>query len=256
MTAHNLLRDGDLTGAVAAQADRVAQQPDDPAARLFLFELLTLAGKLVEARDQLRLVTSDDPNWPAARLRFVHLLKAEYARSVRARRPRFAVPPSPQARFRRRVLLALQAGDPAAAERWADRADTNGPHLSGHLDGREFDGLRDADDRFAGVVEAFLGPRYIWLPLDQLRRITLALPVGVLDVAYRPSVATLVDGRHLEVTLPLTYPESAAAGDAFALGQDADWPDRGGPVVGVGAKVLLVGDEEAALSDVRQIDLR
>ncbi len=255
MTARDLLADGNLTAAVAAQEDHLTRWPADPAARLFLFELLTLAGRLPEARDELLRIDSPDPAWPAARRRFLDLLRGEYGRSVRGRRPRFVEPPPPHARYRRRVLLAIQAGDAAAAERWADRADATAPHLSGHLDGREFDGLRDADDRFAGVVEAFAGRVYVWLPLDQVRRLTLATPAGVLDEAFRPAQATLVDGRTLDLILPLTYPESAAAGDAFALGQDADWPDRGGPVVGVGAKVLLVGDDEAALADVRQVDL-
>jgi type VI secretion system protein ImpE len=249
MTARKLLAAGDLTGAVAALQ---AVADPSPADRLFRFELLALAGRLADARDELQALTA--PAFAPARRRFMALLRGEHARTVRGVRPGFLRPPPPHARLRRRGLLALQAGDPAAAERWIDRADAAAPHLAGHLDGREFDGLRDADDRFAGVIEAFAGSRYVWLPLGQVRRLALAPAAGVLDEAFRPARATFADGE-ADVVLPLVYPGSAAAGDAFALGHDADWPDHGGPVVGVGAKVLLVGDDEAALSDCRQIDV-
>jgi type VI secretion system protein ImpE len=255
MTARDLLADGNLSGAVAAQLAHVARWPADPAARLFLAELLALAGDLPAARDELRLIDSPDPGWPGQRRRFVHVLKAEHARSVRGRRPAFPHPAPVHARARRRALLALQAGDPAAAERWIDRADEAAPHLLGHWNGREFDGLRDAGDRFAQVLEAFAGEHYVWLPLDQVRRVRLDPPAGVLDVAFRPARVTLVGGQELAVVVPLTYPGSAAAGDAFALGQDVDFPDRGGPACGVGAKVYMLGDEEVALADCRQLDV-
>ena len=255
MTARDLLADGDLTGAVAVQRSRVFAAPDDPAARLFLFELLALAGKLLEARDELRLIDSPAPDWPAQRRRFVHVLKAEYRRTALGR-PGFLHPPPAHARHRRRFWSAVVHGaTPEVALRRLDRADAAAPHLSGHLNGREFDGLRDADDRFAGVLEAFVGRHYVWFPLDTLRRIRLDPSQGVLDEGYRPGRLLLATGDDVPVVLPLTYPGSAAAGDAFALGRDADWPDHGGPVIGVGAKVLLVGDEEEAFSDVRQIDL-
>ena len=105
------------------------------------------------------------------------------------------------------------------------------------------------------MLEAFAGRHPVWLPLDQLRRVRLAQPVGVLDEVFRPARVTFRTGDEADVVLPLTYPGSAAAGDDFALGRDADWPDHGGPVVGVGAKVVLVGDEEEALSDLVQLDL-
>jgi protein involved in temperature-dependent protein secretion len=43
----------------------------------------------------------------------------------------------------------------------------------------------------------------------------------------------------------------------FACGQETDWPENpGGLVVGVGARVLIVGEEELPLGECRQIDVR
>ncbi|MFO0850146.1 MAG: type VI secretion system accessory protein TagJ [Gemmataceae bacterium] len=256
MTPRDALADGRLADAVTAQQQVVADRPGDPAARLFLFELLTLAGRLRAAADQLRAIASDAPDWPRSRRRFLRLLTAEHRRSHRLRRPRFVLPPPPHVRRRRAALDALTVGDVGRAVRLIDRADAVTPAFGGHVDGREFDGLRDADDRFTAVLEGFAGREYVWVPFDQLRRVTLAPAAGVLDAAFRPADVTLADGRRVGLVLPLVYPGSHAADGAFAAGQDTDWPPAGGLACGVGARVLLAGDEELPLGEVRQLDVR
>jgi type VI secretion system protein ImpE len=256
MSPRDALADGRLADAVALQQAIVLERPDDPAARLFLFELLTLAGRLREARDELRLVTSDDPAWPSVRRDFLRLLKAEHVRSHRHRRP-LSVDKEP-AHFRRRwkgiVALRQERGD--AAE-WFDRADVDSPLIAGHVDGREFDGMRDTDDRFGSVFEALVGPEYIWLPFEDVRRLTLAPSVGALDAAFRPARVLLANGGELDVVLPLLYPGSHADDGTFAVGLDTDWRAAGGSVTcGVGARVLLVGEDEVSLGECKQFELR
>ena len=65
--ARDALADGRLTDAVREQTAAVDADPS-PSARLFLFELLVLAGCLTAARAQLDAITSGDPLWPASRL--------------------------------------------------------------------------------------------------------------------------------------------------------------------------------------------
>ena len=65
----------------------------------------------------------------------------------------------------------------------------------------------------------------------------------------------LARGSELRVLVPLVYPRSDEAGDEFALGREADWPEApGGLACGVGG-VLMLGDEELTLGECRQIDL-
>jgi type VI secretion system protein ImpE len=248
--ARDALADGRLADALALQANA-----DDPAGRLFRVELLALAGRLHEAFADLHAISSADPTWPAARRGFADTLRAEHRRSHRPRPPRFLRPPPPHARRRRAGLAALHAHDPDAAADFFDRAAHRTPPFAGHLDGAEFDGLRDADDRFAAVLEAFIGRSYLWVPFDHLRRVTLRPAAGVLDAAFRPADLTLADGRRLAAVLPLLYPGSHAAGDDFALGRGTDWANRGAVTCGVGARVWWVGDEEVPLAAVRQLDL-
>src|SRR5581483_741580 len=258
MTPRDALAAGRLDDAVASQEAVVGDRPDDPAARLFRFELATLAGRLAAARDELRAVHSHDANWPASFGGFLRLLRAEHRRTHRGRRPAFPGDPPAHARRRWKAVRALRAGDGDAAADWIDRADavSPSPYLAGYVDGREFEGLRDTDDRFGSVLEVFLGGDYVWVPFEQVRRLTLDPPAGVLDAAFRPGHLALANGPELRVLVPLVYPGSHRAGGEFALGRETDWPEApGGLACGVGARVLMVGDEELPLGECRQIDL-
>jgi type VI secretion system protein ImpE len=256
MTPRDALAEGRLADAIAQQGAVVRDAPGDAAARLFLFELFTLAGRLTEAIEQLRAIDSDDPDWPRARREFTRLLQAEYRRAIRGRRPTFLAEPTRHARWRWAAIRAARTGDPARAAHRVDRADAAAPLITGHVDGREFEGLRDTDDRFGSVLEVFVGAEYAWVPFEHLRRVALDPPAGVLDTVFRPARLWLLNGTEFRTVLPLVYPGSAAAGDEFALGFETDWPESGGLVCGVGARVLMIGEEELPLGECRRIEFR
>ena len=253
MTARAALADGRLADAVAAQRAAVSATPV-PAARLFLFELLALAGLLSEARRELLEVPSSDPDWPASRRTFRRLLAAIRHRD-RLRKPFLLAPPPKHLKCRWLAVKAARRDDSIAVD-FADRADAALPEVTGFVDGREFVGLRDSDDRFAGVFELLIGRRWVWVAIEQVARLSLTEPVAVLDLAFRPGELRLSDGRVFAVMLPLVYPTSAAAGDDFALGQTVDWSERGGLTCGLGAKVLTAGDEDVALGECRLFEIR
>jgi type VI secretion system protein ImpE len=247
-------RDGRLTDALALQEAVARDRPADPAARLFLVELLTLAGRFRDAWDELDRVASDDPDWPAASRDFRRIIRCGWRREHSARPVLPADPPRHAAR-RWKAWRALARDDAEAAAEWTDRADAVTPHLLGHIDGREFDGLRDADDRFASVLEVFAGRDYVWVPWEHVRRLVVHPEKHPLDRAYRPARLRLADGPERDVLLPLVYPGSFSHGDGFALGLDTDRVGDG-PVRCVGGKELLTGDEELPLGECRQIEIR
>lgn len=255
MTPQQALADGRLTDALALQEVAAANRPADAAALLFLFELQLLANHFRRAWATLNAIPSADPAWPKARRWYRQLARCAHARS-RGRRPSFVAEVPRHARQRWKAVRAIQQDQPATALERIDRADHRTPHLLGHVDGREFDGLRDADDRFASVLEAFVGGEYVWLPFEQLRRVTIPTAMRILDSAYRPARIRLSDGEEFNAVLPLIYPQSDLD-DAFLLGTETDHvnPD-GGPVRCVGAKLLLIGEEELPLGDVRQLDVK
>lgn len=264
MTPHEAFAEGRLAEAVALQEAAVAGRPDDPAARLLLVELLAFAGRLRDAADHLRAVRSDDPEWPASARSFRRLLRAQWRRTI-GRRPVVLPGPVPRhVKFRWRAIRALRGGEfrepnPDDAVRWTDRADAATPEVGGFLDGQRFDGLRDADDRFASVLEAVVGGESVWFPWEAVRRVKLAPANYTLDRLLRSAEVRLRDGTELNAHLPLVYPGSHEADGVFAVGLETDrvCPD-GGPIRCVGGKLLLVGDEadEMPLAECRMIEVR
>jgi type VI secretion system protein ImpE len=256
MSATGALADGRLTDAIRQQTAVVEALPE-PTNRLFLFELLVLADRVSDAREQLSAITTDDPNWPATRADFTRLLRAIHKRNHLRRRPQFLFDPPVHAKRRWNAARAVEAGDPDRGVRWVDRADAATPEVRGFVDGREFIGLRDGDERFASVFEVFVGSRYVWVPFEQTRGVVIQPAAGVVDVGYRPAELRLSDGRQLNVVLPLVYPLSAEGGDDFALGEAVDWTtEDAGPVCAFGAKVYFIGEEELPLAQVRMIEIR
>lgn len=259
MTPHEALADGRLADAVALQKAVVATAPDDPAARRLLVDLLMFAGRFTDARKQLAQIRSDEPEWIEAERVLHRLIRSERLRSVKGYKPLIYHEPPPKHATRRWLgIKNLRRAKPEAAVRCIDAAESVTPHIRGFLDGQEFEGLHDADDRFASVLEAFLGGEYVWFAWEALRKVTLAPASVLLDQLYRPATAVLKDGTALDIHLPLVYPESHRADDAFALGIETDHicPDDG-PTRCVGGKLLLVGEgAEVPLRECRMIEIR
>jgi type VI secretion system protein ImpE len=259
MTPHEALADGRLSEAIALQTAAVDAAAKDSAARRFLIDLLAFAGRFAEAREQLAAIDFPEPEWAEVERDLLRLLRSEQRRSTGGRKPQIL--PEPPAKHASRRWMAVQAirqGRPEDAVRCIDAADATTPELHGFINGQEFDGLRDADDRYASILEAFRGGEYVWYAWEALRKVELAPALVVLDQLYRPATITLKDGARAAVHLPLVYPGSCRADDVFALGLETDHvcPDAG-PTRCVGAKVLLVNDaDEAPLKECRMIEIR
>lgn len=254
MTPQNALADGRLTDALELQTALAAGRPDDPAAHLFLFELQLVSNRFRDAWATLQAIVSPDPAWPKSRQWHRRLVRAANDRH-RGRPAEFVAEVPRHAAARRRAIRAIRRNEPAVALQWIDRADHRSPHMLGHVDGREFDGLRDADDRFASVLEAFVGAAYVWLPFEQIHRVSVSAANGIVENTYRPARIRLTDGAEFSVVLPLIYPGSDE--DVHLLGMESDHvnPD-GGPMRCVGAKMLLLGEEELPLGEIRQLDVK
>jgi type VI secretion system protein ImpE len=256
MTAREALEQGHLAQAVELQQKYVLKHRQ-PKEELFLFELLMLAGQHTAARETLLAIATEHENWQATRQRWINLIRAETRRAGKLRRPMFLMDPPIHARRRWNAINAAQRGNTARALHCCDAADATTPEVRGFLDGREFLGIRDTDDRFASVLEVLMDRDYAWIPYEHLRTVRLHAAEGALDVAFRPATVDLIDGSSHRIHLPLRSPDAASAGDEFALAQAVDWESIvDGLVLAVGAKVLNVGEEEVVLSDCRMIEFR
>lgn len=257
MNATELYQQGKLQEAIEAQVQAVKNKPADQSVRLFLFELLAFAGELDRAQKQIDVLKYEDMELQTATMRYRVLLESEKLRRrffAEGVVPKFPEDPPEHLKLRLDGNNQLRGGNVAAAKELFERADAAVPPLKGLLNGKPFDFIRDADDRFGPVLEVFASGNYFWVPFDQIEMVALNPPKFPRDLVWVPARLTTVTGTTGDVHLPVLYPNSHAHQDnQVKLGRFTDWTGEPGTVAGVGARVYLVGDDPVHLLEWRQL---
>ncbi|MFT4974219.1 MAG: type VI secretion system protein ImpE [Myxococcota bacterium] len=222
-TPESLLDEDDLTGALAAAEARAESAPDDTGNHFLLFELRVLFEDFDGAA---RALAALPPSFDEARRELGGLLSAEKRRRDVLLRglvaPSFLMAPPPHIRPHFDALVGLINGTLDDSERQMGRLAV--PPLPGLIDGEPFKGLRDCDDLLAPVLEFLVPGAYGWLPLTQLRSISLLPAKGYTDVIWIPAQITLrdQDGEHF-VRIPSLYVGTGSRSDPERLGRETRW---------------------------------
>lgn len=259
MNAGELFKSGKLQDAIDAQVKEVRAHPADPSIRLFLFELLAFAGEVERARKQIDAVNYNDPALDMAVLAYRKCLDAEEVRRKLFRdgvAPQFLAPPPDHARWRIEAVQRLREKRWAEASELIQKADAAAPPLQGELNGRPFQGLRDCDDLFGPVLEVFgPGGTYFWTPLEQVELLELDAPKFPRDLIWAHGQLTIRNGPSGNVFLPALYPGThECTDDQLRLGRATDWKSsESGPVLGLGVRHYLVGEEDTSLLEWRKL---
>jgi type VI secretion system protein ImpE len=257
MTASELFQAGQLQTAIDAQLAKVKSKPTDQGARLFLFELFLFAGELDRARKQLDVLKYEDPKHLAAIEQFRTLLQSETIRRevfAGTMQPKWLMEVPPHVPTRLEAVKLLGQGRTAEARAKLDEANAAVPNIAGTLNGKKFEGLYDADERFGTVIEVFgAGGTYAWVPLETVESITMNPPGRPLDVLYRPANLVLRDGPSGDIMIPSLYPGShLAADEELKLGRSTAFAE-GEFVTGTGVKQFLAGDDPIDFHTFREI---
>lgn len=244
----DLIRTGDLDGAVAAAVAAARDEPTDARHRLALAEVLILSGDFERADTHLNAAQGLDTSWGLA-----VALTRQLIRAATWRRETFDAGRPPELVTERTravddalaVLLAERDGSTAVVE-----DDPALASLCGSLDERPFTGWRDADDRTAGVLELLTATgNYVWIPFEHVTAIRLQPVERLRDTIWRPAEVDVRDGPSGVVYLPAIY---HAAPDRMTilhkLGTATDWVE-GARVTGLGLRTWLVGDEAVSPAD-------
>lgn len=257
-TAAQQILAGDLQGARATLVEAVRLHPSDATHRFELAELQMLLGEWERADGHLTLASTQDPTWTPLTAILRQLIRAAVERQEvfeAARAPEFAVEPTPALEQALRALIAEREGsseiDPASA-------DEVGATLTGEIDGRPFTGLRDLDDRTAGVLEILTGGgQYMWAPWSRVRSLAFRPAERLRDLVWRAAELELEEGPSGLVYIPAIYSAPGAQmTDALRLGRETDWIERGGRTHGLGQRCLLVGEDVVALGEITELTLR
>ena len=251
MTTEELFQAGRLAEAIAAQTAEVKARPLDSDARFLLFVLLAFAGELERAEAQLEAAVLQEETLQQGAILYRSLLGSELERRkvfAEGLQPVFP-PESPDTLgLRHTAVKQLAEGDTEGAAASLAEAEEQGVPLVGKINGAAYDGLRDYDDLLGQILEVFTAGRYLWIPFEQIRKVTVQPPKSHIDLLWAPAEVVDVQGNPVNVYVPTLYAGSHTHEDeALRLGRSTEWVDASGVAMrGVGQRVLfsMSGDEE------------
>lgn len=259
--ADQLVRSGDLDGARSALIEVVRAQPSDQGARMFLFQLLALAGEWDKAKKQLDLLAQLSGE--------AQMLAVAYNQAIAAEGERAAVfAGTSRARMHvasdwaEGIVEAIEHrahGRIEAADAARDAAFDAAPDAPGTWNDTEFDWIADADSRFGPCFEAIIAGRYGIQPFDQVERIVCEGPRDLRDLVWLPVQIAFRGGQSVAAMLPTRYPGSETATDpALRMARATEWSaGAGGEDVGVGQHLLALSDgSEHGLIGLRTLTFR
>jgi type VI secretion system protein ImpE len=230
--AQQLFQAGRLKEAVEALSTEVRNHPSDTKRRTFLFELLCFAGEYDRAEKQLDVLAEAGPSSEMGALLYRGALQAERTR---------------QELFQKK-------------EKPSGGASSGVESISGTLNGKPFQTIKDADPRLGPRLEVFAAGNYLWLSFEHLASIRIPQPRHLRDLLWTPAVVrvgpALKNTELGEVLLPVLSPFAwQHSADAVRLGRITVWEeDDSGEAVPAGQKMLLVDGEEFPLLDIRQLE--
>src|SRR5262249_39616534 len=113
--------------------------------------------------------------------------------------PHFLSPPPAYVSAHLNAVLKLREGDAAETRRLLDEAEEQRPALAARVNGAEAGDFRDYDDFVAPVLEVFHKENYVWMPLEQVRRVELVPPRKLRDLVWAIVKIEAFDGTEGEV---------------------------------------------------------
>lgn len=244
---------GDVAGARAALIDAVRTSPGDVGARMFLWQVMALAGEWDKATTQLRSLASLSGESQMLSTVYGQALGQEKLRAeAYAGRGAFPVlvASSPWIEGVAQSLAAEARGEAAEAERLRGEAFDAAGDTPGEADGRSFTWVADVDMRLGPCFEAIVSGRWGLVPFEAVQRIKTEGARDLRDVIWLPVEMSLRSGQSAAALLPARYPGSEAASPTLQLGRATEW-DGERPL---GQRVWSFDDgSEAGLLDVRDL---
>ena len=150
----------------------------------------------------------------------------------------------------------LREKDYAAALAAVDAAEEARPVRPGKANDEPFDDFRDCDDVLASVIELYVGTDYFWIPLQQVNSLEFTKPQNPRDLLWTACTIELADGNVQRGFCPVLYHGTHQHEDPqVRLGRMTDWKETDdGPVLGVGQRMFIAGEDAKAMLDVRTLE--
>jgi type VI secretion system protein ImpE len=260
MQAEQSLKEGDLSGALNQLQDQVRNDPANPAYRVFLFQLLSVAGEWGRALTQLDVAGDLDAGTLAMVQTYREALRCEALRTdvfAGLRSPLVFGDPGQGTALVLEALKLSARNEHAQAQQLIEQAYEDISTTSGTINGEPFEWIADADSRIGPYLEAIVNGNYYWIPFHRISRIQVDKPEDLRDVVWLPAHFTWANQGEAVGLIPARYPGSEQSEDPLIrLARKTEWQEPGGDVFqGLGQRMLATDAGEFPLLDVRDIML-
>lgn len=258
MTSSELLKAGDVAGALKALTDEVRAKPADSKHRVFLAQLLCVLGQWPRALNQLTVAAELDALAVPMKQVYGDAVRCEGLRAevfAGSKTPMVFGQPDEWLALLIESLLRQGRGDADVAEDLRGRAFEAAPASAGSIDGTPFEWLADADMRLGPVLEAFVNGKYYWIPYARLAEIKIDPPEDLRDCVWLPAHLQFENGGESLALIPTRYSGTEQSSDGgLLLARRTEWTEpQPGVWTGLGQRVLGSDAGEYALMDVREI---
>lgn len=260
MQAEDLLKAGDLDGALTALQDVVRGNAADASLRIFLFQLLCVRGDWSRAIAQLKVSAElDSLATPMAQTYREGIVCEVYREKVFAgeKDPLIFGEPQEWIALMVEALKASAAGQHAQAAEIRAKAFDMAPAATGRIDGQPFEWIADADMRLGPLLEIIINGKYYWMPFTAIAKVEFEAPADLRDAVWTPCTLTLVNGGDMVALIPTRYAGTVTRGDdAEKLARTTRWTDLGSETfAGSGQRLLATDLGDTAIMDVRLLEM-
>lgn len=258
LQAQKLLHEGNVQDALASLQNQIRKEPENVKLRIFLFQLLAVAGNWERALTQLNLTGElSAENLPMVQT-YRETIRCELLRekvfSAQTTPVMFGEPQQWQALLFE-SLKQVAAGNYEESLQLREQAYEQAPTVGGTVNGEPFQWLADTDSRLGPVLELVLNGKYFWVPAINIQKLVLEVPVDLRDLVWLPVQVTWMNGGSAACFIPARYPGSAASADsAIRLARKTEWREPfPGHAFGLGQKMFATDARDYALFEIREL---
>ncbi len=257
--AKSLLDSGDLDGAIQAALGVVKAKPTDIQARTFLFELSLFSGDWARAMRQLDAIGHQDANAMIGTMIYQQSLEVEKKREKLFSdgvMPEFISPPPQYVMELIYAINRIREGNIAEAREVLDKVEEDRPAFACKVNGEAVEDFRDYNDLTSAIMEIIIKDTYIWLPIEQIVKLTISEPKSLRDLFWLPAELETTNGTKGEVLIPTLYVNSYRHENTqVRLGRMTDWRDLGKDLyIAEGMKLFWMNGKAREILEIKEIE--
>lgn len=258
MNIQDIIKAGKLSDAREELVRLIKKSPLDSNLRILLFQVLLFFGEWDKAERHIEILSAQDPGSAVTMQFYKNLIQSEKERREvfdLAASPSFLPEPPLYNESFSLFLDKIRNDDNEEAKNLFGQINSQLPVIRGNCNGKSFTGFQNTDTMLSFFLEAIVFDRYVWIPFEFIREITMSGPQTLFDLIWMPAHITTWDGLAMNSWLPALYPDSFSnEDDLIKIGHMTDWVSIGGSFEkGLGQQIFQVGDEEVPILEIREI---